>query len=145
MSLRVLLVEDDALLGDGIQAGLKLADYAVDWVRDGEASPPRPAASPSTTLCVLDLGLPKKDGLAVLKDLRGRGNATRCSVLTAREHPRRQDRRTGRRRRRLPDQTASISARTAGPPAGAESDAPRARPVRLSNTARSGSNQPQNA
>ena len=35
MSLRVLLVEDDALLGDGIQAGLKLADYAVDWVRDG--------------------------------------------------------------------------------------------------------------
>ena len=36
--MRILLVEDDAILGDGILAGLKLADYAVDWVRDGEAA-----------------------------------------------------------------------------------------------------------
>ena len=84
MSLRVLLVEDDALLGDGIQAGLKLADYAVDWVRDGEAA--RLALQHHEyNACVLDLGLPKKDGLAVLKDLRGRGNATPVLVLTARD------------------------------------------------------------
>jgi len=84
MSLRVLLVEDDALLGDGIQAGLKLADYAVDWVRDGEAA--RLALQHHDyNACVLDLGLPKKDGLAVLKDLRGRGNATPVLVLTARD------------------------------------------------------------
>jgi DNA-binding response OmpR family regulator len=82
--LRVLLVEDDALLGDGIQAGLKLADYAVDWVRDGEAA--RLALQHHEyNACVLDLGLPKKDGLAVLKDLRGRGNATPVLVLTARD------------------------------------------------------------
>jgi len=84
MSLRVLLVEDDALLGDGIQAGLKLADYAVDWVRDGEAA--RLALQHHDyNACVLDLGLPKKDGLVVLKDLRGRGNATPVLVLTARD------------------------------------------------------------
>lgn len=82
--MRVLLVEDDALLGDGIQAGLKLADYAVDWVRDGEAA--RLALQHHEyNACVLDLGLPKKDGLAVLKDLRGRGNATPVLVLTARD------------------------------------------------------------
>jgi len=82
--LRVLLVEDDALLGDGIQAGLRLADYAVDWVRDGEAA--RLALQHHDyNACVLDLGLPKKDGLVVLKDLRGRGNATPVLVLTARD------------------------------------------------------------
>lgn len=82
--MRVLLVEDDALLGDGIQAGLKLADYAVDWVRDGEAA--RLALQHHEyNACVLDLGLPKKNGLAVLKDLRGRGNATPVLVLTARD------------------------------------------------------------
>ena len=82
--MRVLLVEDDALLGDGIQAGLKLADYAVDWVRDGEAA--RLALQHHDyNACVLDLGLPKKDGLAVLKDMRGRGNATPVLVLTARD------------------------------------------------------------
>lgn len=82
--MRVLLVEDDALLGDGIQAGLRLADYAVDWVRDGEAA--RLALQHHDyNACVLDLGLPKKDGLAVLKDLRGRGNATPVLVLTARD------------------------------------------------------------
>lgn len=82
--MRVLLVEDDALLGDGIQAGLRLADYAVDWVRDGEAA--RLALQHHDyNACVLDLGLPKKDGLVVLKDLRGRGNATPVLVLTARD------------------------------------------------------------
>ncbi|MFC5300389.1 response regulator [Azospira restricta] len=82
--MRVLLVEDDALLGDGIRAGLKLADYAVDWVRDGEAA--RLAlADHAYDACVLDLGLPKKDGLAVLKEARARGNALPVLILTARD------------------------------------------------------------
>jgi len=82
--LRILLVEDDALLGDGIRAGLKLADYAVDWVRDGESA--RLAlADHSYHACVLDLGLPKKDGLAVLKELRGRGSSLPVLILTARD------------------------------------------------------------
>jgi DNA-binding response OmpR family regulator len=82
--LRVLLVEDDDLLGDGIRAGLKLADYAVDWVRDGEAA--RLALSTHDyDACVLDLGLPKKDGLAVLKDLRSKGNRLPVMILTARD------------------------------------------------------------
>jgi DNA-binding response OmpR family regulator len=82
--LRVLLVEDDALLGDGIRAGLKLADYAVDWVRDGESA--RLALlDHDYDACVLDLGLPKKDGLAVLRDLRARGATVPVLVLTARD------------------------------------------------------------
>jgi DNA-binding response OmpR family regulator len=82
--LRVLLVEDDALLGDGIRAGLRLADYAVDWVRDGEAA--RLALlDHDYDACVLDLGLPKKDGLAVLRDLRARGSQLPVLVLTARD------------------------------------------------------------
>jgi DNA-binding response OmpR family regulator len=82
--LRVLLVEDDALLGDGIRAGLKLADYAVDWVRDGEAA--RLAlSSHDYDACVLDLGLPKKDGLAVLATLRGGGSKLPVLILTARD------------------------------------------------------------
>jgi DNA-binding response OmpR family regulator len=82
--LRILLVEDDALLGDGTRAGLKLADYAVDWVRDGEAA--RLAlADHDYDACVLDLGLPKKDGLAVLKEVRARGNRLPVLILTARD------------------------------------------------------------
>lgn len=82
--MRILLVEDDSLLGDGIRAGLKLADYAVDWVRDGEAA--RLALlDHAYHACVLDLGLPKRDGLSVLKDLRARGNHLPVLILTARD------------------------------------------------------------
>ena len=82
--MRILLVEDDALLGDGIRAGLKLADYAVDWVRDGEAA--RLALLDHTYhACVLDLGLPKRDGLSVLEDLRQRGRNLPVLILTARD------------------------------------------------------------
>jgi len=82
--MRVLLVEDDPLLGDGVRAGLKLADYAVDWVRDGEAG--RLALlDQSYDACVLDLGLPRRDGLSLLKDLRAHGNATPVLILTARD------------------------------------------------------------
>lgn len=82
--MRILLVEDDALLGDGIHAGLKLADYAVDWVRDGEAARLALLDHPYDA-CVLDLGLPKRDGLSVLKDLRGRGGRLPVLILTARD------------------------------------------------------------
>jgi DNA-binding response OmpR family regulator len=82
--LRILLVEDDALLGDGIRAGLKLADYAVDWVRDGEAAC-LALLDHSYQACVLDLGLPKRDGLSVLKDLRQRGSQLPVLILTARD------------------------------------------------------------
>ena len=82
--MRILLVEDDALLGDGVRAGLKLADYAVDWVRDGEAAR-RALLDQRYDGCVLDLGLPKRDGIEVLKELRSRGNSIPVLVLTARD------------------------------------------------------------
>ncbi|HRF72107.1 MAG TPA: response regulator transcription factor [Accumulibacter sp.] len=82
--MRILLVEDDALLGDGIRAGLKLADYAVDWVRDGDAA--RLALlDHDYHACILDLGLPRRDGLSVLKDLRRNGKQLPVLILTARD------------------------------------------------------------
>ena len=82
--MRVLLVEDDTLLGDGIHAGLRLADYAVDWVKDGESA--RLALlDHAYDACILDLGLPKRDGLSVLRDLRGRGSCLPVLILTARD------------------------------------------------------------
>lgn len=82
--MRVLLVEDDGLLGDGIRAGLSIDAYAVDWVRDGVAAS-HALADHAYDACVLDLGLPGKDGIAVLGELRQRGNAIPVLVLTARD------------------------------------------------------------
>lgn len=82
--MRILLIEDDALLGDGIRAGLRLADYAVDWVRDGEAGR-HALLDHDYDACVLDLGLPRRDGLALLRELRGRGNLLPVLILTARD------------------------------------------------------------
>jgi len=82
--VRILLVEDDAILGDGILAGLKLAEHAVDWVRDGEAARLALLDHPYEA-CVLDLGLPKRDGISVLKELRERGNRLPVLILTARD------------------------------------------------------------
>ncbi|HQR03605.1 MAG: response regulator [Proteobacteria bacterium] len=82
--MRLLLVEDDALLGDGLRAGLGQAGYAVDWVRDGEAALAALKAG-SFGAMVLDLGLPRRDGLSVLQALRARGDATPVLVLTARD------------------------------------------------------------
>ena len=82
--MRILLVEDDSILGDGILAGLKLGDYAVDWVRDGESARLALLDHPYDA-CVLDLGLPRRDGLSVLTDLRGRGSRLPVLILTARD------------------------------------------------------------
>mgnify|MGYP001194211244 CR=1 FL=1 len=82
--VRILLVEDDRLLGDGLRAGLTQAGYAVDWLRDGEAA----VAALSTehfAAVVLDLGLPRRDGLSMLQWLRGRHDATPVLILTARD------------------------------------------------------------
>ena len=82
--MRILLVEDDALLGDALQAGLKQAGHAVDWVRDGIAAETALAVAEYAAV-VLDLGLPRKDGLAVLRKLRAAGQATPVLILTARD------------------------------------------------------------
>ena len=82
--MRILLVEDDRVLGDGVKAGLAGAGFAVDWVRDGEAALAALAAE-SFTAIVLDLGLPRRDGLSVLSALRGAGNPVPVLVLTARD------------------------------------------------------------
>jgi DNA-binding response OmpR family regulator len=79
--MRILLVEDDRMLGDGLQAGLTQAGYAVDWLRDGEAAVAA-LSTESFAAVVLDLGLPKRDGLSVLQWLRGRHDATPVLILT---------------------------------------------------------------
>ena len=82
--MRLLLVEDDALLGDGIHAGLKLADHAVDWVRDGKAAE-LALASGVHEMLLLDLGLPHKSGLELLSGLRRQGLDLPVLVITARD------------------------------------------------------------
>lgn len=82
--MRLLLIEDDTLLGDGIQAGLMQAHYAVDWVTDGEAGEHALQVENYDAL-ILDLTLPKKDGLKILKNLRVRGDMIPVLILTARD------------------------------------------------------------
>jgi two-component system OmpR family response regulator/two-component system response regulator QseB len=82
--MRILLAEDDPMLGDGLQAGLRQQGLQVDWVRDGEAAE-RELASGVYAAGVLDLGLPRKDGMDVLQSLRARGISTPVLVLTARD------------------------------------------------------------
>lgn len=82
--MRILLVEDDKLLGDGIQAGLMQAGFAVDWVQDG-ALGAAALKTESYAAVVLDLGLPKVSGLDLLRRLRAEGNAVPVLILTARD------------------------------------------------------------
>lgn len=82
--MRILLAEDDSMLGDGLRAGLRQHGFQVDWVRDGNAAE-RELASNVYAAGVLDLGLPMKDGLDVLKALRARKISTPVLVLTARD------------------------------------------------------------
>jgi DNA-binding response OmpR family regulator len=82
--MRVLLVEDDASLGEALAAGLRHAGHAVDWVRD---SPPADAAVATTAFdaIVLDLGLPRGSGLDLLRGWRARGRACAVLIVTARD------------------------------------------------------------
>jgi two-component system, OmpR family, response regulator QseB len=82
--MRLLLVEDDEILGDGLVAGLKMEGYAVDWLTSGKLADEALKLN-SYELIVLDLGLPDMDGMAILRALRSRKDETPVMVLTARD------------------------------------------------------------
>lgn len=83
-AMRILLVEDDRMIGDALRLALRHEGWTVDWVRDGEAAR-QSLATESFDLVLLDLGLPGLDGLAVLRGLRTRHDRTPVIVLTARD------------------------------------------------------------
>lgn len=82
--MRILLIEDDRLIGDGIKAGLSKLGFSVDWLMDGEQGM---AALDAATwdAVVLDLSLPQRDGLEILRHWRSRGNDIPVLILTARD------------------------------------------------------------
>lgn len=82
--MRILLVEDDAMIGAAVSVALKDAAYAVDWVKDG-ATASNVLDSAKYQAVLLDLGLPKRDGLEVLRRLRQVGNAVAVIIITARD------------------------------------------------------------
>jgi DNA-binding response OmpR family regulator len=81
--MQVLIVEDDAALGLFLQKGLKLEGHDVEWVEDGEAALER-IEELKPDLLVLDLSLPRRDGLEVLAEMQGRCEGTSVLVLTGR-------------------------------------------------------------
>lgn len=82
--MRVLLVEDDPMIGDAVQGALKDASYATDWVKDGQAALTALGCQ-HYDLVLLDLGLPGKDGLDVLAGIRAKNNPVHVLVITARD------------------------------------------------------------
>src|SRR5690242_11082515 len=82
--MRLLLVEDDAMIGAAAREGLRQEGHAVDWVRDG-AQAEVAAANDVYDLVLLDLGLPRRDGLSVLRSLRQKGNDVPVLIITARD------------------------------------------------------------
>jgi two-component system response regulator QseB len=83
-TMRLLLIEDDRMVGKAVRQGLMDAGFAVDWVTDGQS-----AELAFTTgvhdLAILDLGLPRKDGMAVLRALRAKNDAVPVIITTARD------------------------------------------------------------
>ncbi|HRP22862.1 MAG TPA: response regulator [Thauera sp.] len=82
--MRILLVEDDEALGEGIRVALKPEHYTIDWARDG-ASALHALTHEDFGLAILDLGLPRMDGLELLRRLRAAANPIPVLVLTARD------------------------------------------------------------
>ena len=82
--MRILLVEDDELLGSGLSHALARANYSHEWVRDG-ATALKVATSCPFDIIVLDLGLPGLDGMAMLRELRARGSGVPVLILSARD------------------------------------------------------------
>lgn len=82
--MRVLLVEDDPMIGGAVQQGLRDAAHAVDWVRDGDQAE-LALSTQDYGVVLLDLGLPRRDGLAVLDGLRAAGQDVPVIILTARD------------------------------------------------------------
>src|ERR1035441_10898723 len=81
--MRVLIVEDDRALGAFLKQGLELDGHRVEWAKDGEAALAH-AAADHPDLVLLDLSLPKRDGMEVLADLRARRNDAAVLVLSGR-------------------------------------------------------------
>jgi DNA-binding response OmpR family regulator len=82
--MRVLLVEDDRMIGESLREALRRHSMAADWVRDGRAAESA-LATERFDAVLLDLGLPQRDGLQVLASLRARGDTTPVMVVTARD------------------------------------------------------------
>ncbi|HCE09809.1 MAG TPA: DNA-binding response regulator [Oxalobacteraceae bacterium] len=82
--MRILLVEDDRMIGESVRTSLRQDGYAVDWVQDGRSADAAMSAE-HFDLVLLDLGLPGMSGLEVLHSLRGRKNSTPVIVITARD------------------------------------------------------------
>ena len=82
--MRLLLVEDDTMIGDSVRQGLRQDGFAVDWVQDGETAE-LALRTTEYALILLDLGLPQKSGLEVLRTLRRTGNPIPVLILTARD------------------------------------------------------------
>jgi two-component system response regulator QseB len=82
--MRLLLVEDDAMIGRAVRQGLGDAGFTVDWVTDGRAAE-LALANGVYDLAVLDLGLPGKDGMTVLRELRARRDPLPVLIVTARD------------------------------------------------------------
>jgi two-component system OmpR family response regulator len=82
--MRVLLVEDDAMIVEAIQGALKDATYATDWVKNGQTALTTIACQ-NYDLVLLDLGLPGKDGLEVLASIRAKENPVPLLIITARD------------------------------------------------------------
>ena len=84
--MRILLVEDDAMIGKALQQALQQDGYAVDWVTDGQAGRlALDTAADAYSLVLLDLGLPRKSGIELLKEIRRAGNKVRVLIVTARD------------------------------------------------------------
>ncbi|MFJ3058910.1 response regulator [Herbaspirillum sp. NPDC087042] len=82
--MRVLLVEDDPMVGEAVRKGLRQDGFAIDWVQDGKSADVA-LRTEDYAMMLLDLGLPHKDGLAVLRTLRERGNSIPVLITTARD------------------------------------------------------------
>src|ERR1017187_5544002 len=82
--MRILLVEDDDLLGDGIRKSLGHLGFTVDWMRDGKQGE-NALSGEEYAAVVLDLGLPQQDGLTLLKSVRGKNLSVPILILTARD------------------------------------------------------------
>ena len=83
-AMRLLLVEDDPMIGEAVRDLLRAEGYAVDWANDGDMADAA-LATQAYDLVLLDLGLPRRDGLAVLRDLRARKDRTPVLIATARD------------------------------------------------------------
>lgn len=82
--MRILLIEDDELLGEGLRVALSNDGHAIDWLRDGEHARQATSGDEAWDVVLLDLGLPRRDGMTVLRDLRKRSTVP-VLILTARD------------------------------------------------------------